>query len=178
MTVRKGMPSAQISREQFEQRMRAILRSRFRETYKRGGQNRRNGVGRLFGFAQKPTHPEGRPWLPDPDYDLSVEWVAARRRSMGRKACTRCFSPGLHSADQRRDAQRTHLSWRNVEDLSAGNDRAGNMRGRGIEVELLDLSRTTSEYGRNIFPCKTCVSTAMPLCHWPCTCYPNHSWRR
>jgi multimeric flavodoxin WrbA len=45
----------------------------------------------------------------------------------------------------------------------------------GLDVELLDLSRLTSEYGRNIYPCKTCVSTAMPLCHWPCSCYPNHA---
>jgi multimeric flavodoxin WrbA len=40
---------------------------------------------------------------------------------------------------------------------------------------VLDLSRLASEYGRTIFPCKTCVSTAMPLCHWPCSCYPNHA---
>jgi multimeric flavodoxin WrbA len=26
-----------------------------------------------------------------------------------------------------------------------------------------------------IYPCKACVSTAMPLCHWPCSCYPNHA---
>jgi len=26
-----------------------------------------------------------------------------------------------------------------------------------------------------IHPCKACVSTAMPLCHWPCSCYPNHA---
>jgi multimeric flavodoxin WrbA len=44
----------------------------------------------------------------------------------------------------------------------------------GIATELLDLSRLTAEYGRVIFPCKACVSTAMPLCHWPCSCYPNH----
>src|SRR5207302_1464236 len=44
----------------------------------------------------------------------------------------------------------------------------------GAEIEFLDLSRLASEYGRRIFPCKTCVSTAMPLCHWPCSCYPNH----
>jgi len=24
-------------------------------------------------------------------------------------------------------------------------------------------------------PRKGCVSTAMPLCHWPCSCYPNHA---
>jgi hypothetical protein len=42
-------------------------------------------------------------------------------------------------------------------------------------VDFLDLSRLTAEYGRVIYPCKACVSTAMPLCHWPCSCYPNHS---
>src|SRR6185436_19652911 len=44
-----------------------------------------------------------------------------------------------------------------------------------LEVDFLDLSLLTSEYGRKIHPCKACVSTAMPLCHWPCSCYPNHS---
>ena len=43
------------------------------------------------------------------------------------------------------------------------------------EVEVLDLSRTASEYGRNIHPCKACFSTAAALCHWPCSCYPNYS---
>jgi multimeric flavodoxin WrbA len=47
-------------------------------------------------------------------------------------------------------------------------------RDSGFAVDFLDLSRLTSEYGRRIFPCKGCVSTAMPLCHWPCSCYPNH----
>jgi multimeric flavodoxin WrbA len=46
---------------------------------------------------------------------------------------------------------------------------------RGFEVDLLDLSRLASEYGRVIYPCKGCVSTAMPLCNWPCSCYPNHA---
>ncbi len=45
----------------------------------------------------------------------------------------------------------------------------------GIEADLLDLSLVTSEYGRQIHPCKGCVSSAMPLCHWPCSCYPNHA---
>jgi multimeric flavodoxin WrbA len=46
---------------------------------------------------------------------------------------------------------------------------------KGFEVDLLDLSKLASEYGRIIYPCKSCVSTAMPLCHWPCSCYPNHA---
>jgi multimeric flavodoxin WrbA len=42
-----------------------------------------------------------------------------------------------------------------------------------MEIELLDLF--ASEYGRHIHPCKACFSTAAALCHWPCSCYPNHS---
>jgi len=33
------------------------------------------------------------------------------------------------------------------------------------ECDLLDLSLLTAQYGRQILPCKACVSTAMPLCH-------------
>lgn len=49
------------------------------------------------------------------------------------------------------------------------------VEGAGVESDTLDLSLLTSEHGRRIFPCKGCVSTAMPLCHWPCSCYPNHA---
>ena len=45
----------------------------------------------------------------------------------------------------------------------------------GFNVDFLYLSYLSSEYGRRILPCKGCVSTAMPLCHWPCSCYPNHA---
>jgi multimeric flavodoxin WrbA len=45
----------------------------------------------------------------------------------------------------------------------------------GFAVDILDLSRTTSEFGKQIHPCKSCVSTSMALCHWPCSCYPNYS---
>jgi multimeric flavodoxin WrbA len=45
----------------------------------------------------------------------------------------------------------------------------------GVAIEVLDLSRLASEYGRRIHPCKACFSTAAALCHWPCSCYPNHS---
>jgi hypothetical protein len=36
-----------------------------------------------------------------------------------------------------------------------------------FEVDFLDLRVMAAEYGRVIYPCKACVSTAMPLCHWP-----------
>ena len=43
------------------------------------------------------------------------------------------------------------------------------------EIDLLALDRLTSEYGRNIHPCKACYSTSPALCHWPCSCYPNYA---
>ncbi len=49
------------------------------------------------------------------------------------------------------------------------------LKSAGDIVEILDLSRLASEYGRNIHPCKACFSTAAALCHWPCSCYPNYS---
>jgi multimeric flavodoxin WrbA len=45
----------------------------------------------------------------------------------------------------------------------------------GLAVDILDLSRLTSEFGKQIHPCKSCVATSMALCHWPCSCYPNYS---
>ena len=47
-----------------------------------------------------------------------------------------------------------------------------------IEVDVLDLSLLISDYDKHIHPCKGCASTAMPLCHWPCSCYPNHGQRQ
>ena len=44
-----------------------------------------------------------------------------------------------------------------------------------MTVDFLDLSHLISDYSRRIYPCKACVSTAEPLCHWPCSCYPNHA---
>ena len=45
----------------------------------------------------------------------------------------------------------------------------------GFAVDILDLSRTTSEFEKQIHPCKSCVATSMALCHWPCSCYPNYA---
>lgn len=45
----------------------------------------------------------------------------------------------------------------------------------GCEVDLLDLSHLADEPWKVIHPCKACVSTSMALCHWPCSCYPNHA---
>jgi multimeric flavodoxin WrbA len=45
----------------------------------------------------------------------------------------------------------------------------------GYEIDFLDMARLAEEPWKVIHPCKACVSTAMALCHWPCSCYPNHA---
>lgn len=115
----------------------------------------------------------------DPAYALSVEWMqtrylllAAQERQQSAGTASRVL---LINGSARNDGTcpgevsktfRLTLWAKEV------------LEGEGIEVDVLDLSLLTSDYDRHIHPCKACVSTAMPLCHWPCSCYPNHSLRQ
>jgi len=112
----------------------------------------------------------------DPSYELSDEWRAARQ--------------AIRVAEQK---QKDPASRSRVLVISGGDRNDGTCPGEmsktfrlsrivintlqkaRIECDDLDLSRITSEYGKHIHPCKGCVSTAMPLCHWPCSCYPNYA---
>ena len=112
----------------------------------------------------------------DPDYDLSVEWKAtrdrllqvdARRKSSKSKSrvLVICGSPrndGSCPGEMSKTYRLAGIAQRSLE-------------AEKIDVDLLDLSLVTNEFERKIHPCKGCVSTAMPLCHWPCSCYPNHA---
>jgi multimeric flavodoxin WrbA len=112
----------------------------------------------------------------DPDYELSVEWSQTRQRLQQAQqkqsdpdSPTRllliCGSPRNDGTCPGEMSKTFRLLGLAREVLEAEN----------VQVDVLDLSRMTSEYGRTIHPCKGCVSTAMPLCHWPCSCYPNHA---
>jgi multimeric flavodoxin WrbA len=112
----------------------------------------------------------------DPDYDLSVDWLAARDkiRAAGRRHADgsrpailliNCSSRSEHTCPDEMSK-----SYRLVDIAREVFAAAPN-----IDVQVLDLSRLASEYGRNIHPCKACFSTAPALCHWPCSCYPNHA---
>jgi len=112
----------------------------------------------------------------DPAYDLSQEWYDTHRAlKAAQDRWGRAATPSrvlVVNASPRNDGTcpgEISKSWR-----MAGSARDA-LRRAGMEVDLLDLSLVTSDYGREIHPCKGCVSTAMPLCHWPCSCYPNHA---
>ena len=113
----------------------------------------------------------------DPGYDLSVEWIAAAeaiRQAQSRYEDT-ARTPSILMINGSSRSEHTcpgemSKSYRMVEEAKHAIE-----ANFGLDVNLLDLSRLASEYGRQIHPCKACFSTAAPLCHWPCSCYPNHS---
>ncbi len=112
----------------------------------------------------------------DPDYQLSVEWLAARanvRRAVRRQASPRSPSRVLLICASSRNDKTCPGEMSKTFRLTQIAQRE--LVARRCEVDLLDLSILSSEYQRVIYPCKACVSTAMPLCHWPCSCYPNHA---
>jgi multimeric flavodoxin WrbA len=125
---------------------------------------------------KSPRTRKAGPEFADPDYDLSTDWLAARdaviaaqRRyddpaGPSRFLVINCSSRSEHTCPGEM-SKSYRLATLAREVLGAG----------PAVVETLDLSRLASEYGRNIHPCKACFSTAAALCHWPCSCYPNHS---
>jgi multimeric flavodoxin WrbA len=127
---------------------------------------------------KSPRKAKAGPGTVDPEFEISVDWLQTRSRL--REAAKRHGEPSTPSrallicAAARNDGtcpgeiSKTHRLLEIARDAIAAEDPA-------VEVDVLDLSLLSSEYGQRIHPCKACVSTAMPLCHWPCTCYPNHA---
>lgn len=112
----------------------------------------------------------------DPDYDLSVDWIAARaaiaeaqERHKDPTGPHRYLLINCSSRSEHTCPGEMSKSYRMVELAREI------LEGDTSEVQTLDLSRLASEYGRKIHPCKACFSTAAPLCHWPCSCYPNYA---
>jgi multimeric flavodoxin WrbA len=176
--IRREMPDVALTREQFAERMRANF-------YDPAFDPLAPEIGRIVDVAwqaydksrKAPRAQKAGPGYADPNYDLAVEWIDASRRIQ--EAERRQKDPASPSRillingaarSEHTCPGESSKSWR-----LATVARDVFQQELELEVELLDLSRLTSEYGRNIHPCKTCVSTAMPLCHWPCSCYPNHS---
>ena len=175
--VRTGQAPEPLTRDAFGER----YRRRFLDP---AFESEREAIARLEEIAWQ-AYKEGRKTprtrkagehFADPTHDLSVEWLGTRDRLRAAQARWGAASTPsrllLVNGSARNDGTcpgEMSKSWRltqAVRDVAA----AG-----GIDTDVLDLSLVTSEFGRQIHPCKGCVSTAMPLCHWPCSCYPNHA---
>ncbi|HEY3519175.1 MAG TPA: flavodoxin family protein [Gammaproteobacteria bacterium] len=175
--VVKEMPSVELDRDEFERRFR-----------QRHQDPLFDDVGEALGAVvdaawqsysanhKSPCTRKAGPEFSDPDYDLSIDWLAARdairvAETLNRDAALPAKILVINGSARTNQScpGETSKSYR-LAKLAQGA-----IEGSGAEVDFLDLSVLVSEYGRVIYPCKACVSTAQPLCHWPCSCYPNHA---
>ena len=174
--VRKGQAPAMLSRAEFGLRFRAPYRDPLFNI-------EAEAITRLEEIAWQ-TYSDGRKapitskagaGFADPDYELSVEWLATKERLQRAQGvwadpasptrvlliCGSARNDGTCPGEMSKTFRLLNI----IRDIFADTD---------MQTDTLDLSLLSSEYGRNIHPCKGCVSTAIPLCHWPCSCYPNY----
>ena len=178
--IRKGQAPAVLTRPEFHQRfIESFMDPAFRAEDE--------AISRVEAIAWQ-AYEEGRkapvtrkagPGYADPDYDLSVEWLEARARiDKAQAAWANPATPSrvlLICGSSRNDGTcpgEISKTFRMVKWAEQ------TLKAAQLEVDVLDLSLLTSSYDLHIHPCKGCVSTAMPLCHWPCSCYPNHALRQ
>ena len=177
---RTGQAPPQLSRVEFSRRFRQSF-------YDPAFEKEQESITRLEAIAwsnyvedrKAPVTAKAGRGFANPGYDLSVEWRATRDR--------------LIEAEKRQKDAKTRsrvlvICGSSRNDGSCPGEMSKTFRlaklaeevlkAKRIEVDLLDLSRLTSDYALRIHPCKGCVSTAMPLCHWPCSCYPNHAFNQ
>ena len=175
--IRKGQAPGHLEREQFSLRFRASFEDPAFRVEDAAITRLEDVAWQAYAEGRKsPVTRKAGPGYADPDYDLSVDWIAAKERidaaqqrwadasapSRVLLICGSARNDGTCPGEMSKSFRMAGLAREILEQAN-------------IQPDLLDLSLLTSEYGRNIHPCKGCASTAMPLCHWPCSCYPNHS---
>lgn len=175
--IRKGMLPVRLSREEFESR----YRSRFVDPAFAPLQRELDAIvgaaWDAYSHSRKaPLTRKAGAGFADPDYDIAVDWLearaavlAAQRRHDDASETPRILIINGSARSEHTCPGEMSKTWRLVKLAEPV------FIEMGFAVDILDLSRLASEFGKNIHPCKSCVATAMPLCHWPCSCYPNYS---
>ena len=176
-TPRKGMPSPRLNETEFRRRFLAQFQDPAFGSLSRELDQIAAAAWDAYAHSRKaPRTSKAGSEFADPEYELSVDWLAARaaiagtqrrhaERSKPAILLVNCSSRSEHTCPGEM-SKSYRLSEIAREVFAAAPD---------VAVELLDLSRLASEYGRHIHSCKACFSTAAALCHWPCSCYPNYS---
>ena len=177
-SVRRQDPYVALTKEQFRERF-------FARFYDPAFDAVRAELEKVFETAwdgyivyrKSPRQQPAGPGYADPAQKLPVEWLEARakidaaeKRQKDPKSPSRILivngstrsehsCPGEISKTRRlaQSAQKAIEAW------------------PGHEVDFLDISTLADEPLKVIHPCKACVSTSPALCHWPCSCYPNHA---
>ena len=122
------------------------------------------------------TKPAGKGFA-EPSFKVAAEWLetrakiqAAEKRQKDPKSPTRILIVNGSTRSEHTCPGEISKTRRLAQHAQKAAERLP-----GHEVDFLDISTLADEPWKVIHPCKACVSTSQPLCHWPCTCYPNHA---
>ena len=175
--IRKGQAPAPLERAEFSVRFcGSFTDPAFRPEDQSIGRLEEIAWAAYIEGRKSPLTQKAGPGYVDPDYDLSTEWVATKQRiDAAQLRWADPVSPSrvlLICGSARNDGTCPGEMSKTFRLLQIARE---TLAQTDVQIDVLDLSLLTSEYGRRIHPCKGCVSTAMPLCHWPCSCYPNHA---
>ena len=127
-------------------------------------------------YRKSPRTQAAGPEFSDPAFELPVEWLETRnaiRAAQQRQGDPASASRILIVSGSTRSEHSCPGEVSKTRRLA--DHAAKTIEAQGFEVDLLDLSHLADEPWKVIHPCKACVSTSMALCHWPCSCYPNHA---
>lgn len=176
-SARKGSASPRLDEAEFKKRFRSQFQDQAYDPLT--AELDRIAEAAWDAYANERKSPRTRkagPGFADPDYDLAVDWIAAKdaigaaqARHDDETGPGRVLIINGSSRSEHTCPGELSKSWRLCQLAREV------LEADGHAVEVLDLSHLASEYGRHIHPCKACFSTAAALCHWPCSCYPNYS---
>jgi multimeric flavodoxin WrbA len=171
------MPPVKLDRAEFERRFKSRFVDPAFDPLEKELQAITDAAWDAYADSRKAPHTrKAGPGFADPDYDISTDWLAARdgiaaaqRRHDDPVAPSRILLINCSARSEHTCPGEMSKTWRLVELAQQ------TIEATGFATDVLDLSRTTSEFGKTIHPCKSCVATSMALCHWPCSCYPNYA---
>ncbi len=178
LSPRKGMPSPRLDECEFKARYLKQFEDPGFEPLQAQLAEIANAAWDAYKHSRKsPRTRKAGSGYSDPGYDLSVDWIAAKQaiddatvRHDDEALLPRILLINGSARSEHTCPGEESKSYRMVEIAKASIEEKG-----GVNVDILSLDRLASEYGRHIHPCKACFSTSPALCHWPCSCYPNHS---
>ncbi|TCU24569.1 multimeric flavodoxin WrbA [Rhizobium azibense] len=175
---RRGSPSPRLDEREFKKRFLNQFRDKAFADLAAEIDKVASAAWQAYLHSRKsPVTRKAGPNFFDPDYELSADWLKARRavqeaqsRHEDANGPSRVLLINGSSRSEHTCPGELSKSYRMIQLAKQIFQESSDFK-----VKVLDLSRIASEYGRQIHPCKSCFSTAAPLCHWPCSCYPNYS---
>ena len=177
-TVRKLTQYVPLTREEFRRRF-------FERFYDPAFDEVKGELEKVFEHAwdgyikyrKSPRTQAAGPEFSDPAFQLPVEWLQTRKAIHEAELKQRNAASPSRVLIVSGSTRSEHTCPGEVSKTRRLADHAAKTieAQTGFEVDLLDVSHLADEPWKVIHPCKACVSTSMALCHWPCSCYPNHA---